>query len=351
MTTTLQYSTIQSPATDLMPPAAWLDLFGAVLRGLAPHYREATAAVRAEIGFDGPDTPGQAGITGQAGVSGRDTFILLQALGAEPEPITPETAGFPYMHRAMRAADLASLAARGWLEAAGETRYTLTPAAAEGMRHYFSAVQVALAEFGRALMGDPAPGWDALFTLDDAARLADHLHRLVDAVAAAPEPPRQRYAQAARLVRPSAAVKRQAEGWPLACIEHDLTELVLFRDDAHEAAWEPFGVSGHAWEAFTFIWRRQRRTLAELSEYFMADRRGHTRETVAQGLTELVDRGWIVQDYAGRFRVTPTGGPVRAAVEAETDRLYFAPWHVLDASAIRETRDLLTWLERALQTL
>ena len=56
-------------------------------------------------------------------------------------------------------------------------------------------------------------------------------------------------------------------------LDQYLSDLAAYRDDAHLAAWQPYEISGQAWEAFTLLWRGAATTLDELCEK-LVQRRG-----------------------------------------------------------------------------
>ena len=127
----------------------------------------------------------------------------------------------------------------------------------------------------------------------------------------------------------------------MARIEQYLSDLGAFRDDVHLAAWKPHDIQGHAWEAFTFIWRGEATTLEALADALKP--RGFTSEDYAAALEDLRARAWI-EERAGEYRVTPEGGKLRQAAEELTDAYYYAPWEVLSEDERQTLRDLLSRL-------
>jgi hypothetical protein len=135
----------------------------------------------------------------------------------------------------------------------------------------------------------------------------------------------------------------------LAQIDQCLDYLNAFRDDAHLAAWQPYGVSGHAWEAFTFVWRGDAHTAAELAEKL--PRRGHSAPAYAEALSDLAGRGWVEETSDGyAYRITEKGRTLRQQAEEATDRYFFAPWTSLNNVEIAQLHTLLTRLRDSLQT-
>ena len=117
-----------------------------------------------------------------------------------------------------------------------------------------------------------------------------------------------------------------------------LTDLIRFRDDVHLAAWKPYHVSGHVWEALTFVWRGEAGTAEELVEKLPY--RSHTVEDYQEALRDLVTRGWVIEE-SGTYSLTAVGTQVREDAEAATNRIFFAPWSCLNGSETARLRELL----------
>ena len=117
-----------------------------------------------------------------------------------------------------------------------------------------------------------------------------------------------------------------------------LIDLLAFRDDAHIAAWQPYDVSGHTWEAFTYVWRGEAGTAAELAEKLPY--RNYDEQAYADALEDLTARGWIVQKD-GKYVATDKGKQLRQEAERATDRYYDAPWACLDEAETSEAKGLL----------
>ena len=135
---------------------------------------------------------------------------------------------------------------------------------------------------------------------------------------------------------------------PLARIDQHLDDLNAFRDDVHLAAWKPYDVSGHAWEALTLVWRGEASTAEELAEKLPF--RNHTVEANTTALARLADRGWVEETAEG-YRVTEKGQALRQQAEETTDRYFFAPWACLSTSEAVQLHDLLTRLRNGLQEM
>jgi len=119
-----------------------------------------------------------------------------------------------------------------------------------------------------------------------------------------------------------------------------LSDLAAYRDDAHLASWQPHPIEGHAWEAFTYLWRGEAITLDGL--YQKLERRGYSRDEYRQAVEDLMKRGWVAERAEG-YQVTTLGKEIRQTAEETTDRYFYAPWSCLSQE---ETKDLRTLLIR-----
>jgi hypothetical protein len=173
----------------------------------------------------------------------------------------------------------------------------------------------------------------------DLERLDALLYRLVRASLAVPEPPGKWCLRIARHYDPGESAPA------IVRLDQYLSDLDAYRDDAHLAAWQPCGVSGQTWEAFTMLWRHGLLTLDQLATRLR--RRGHTPETYAVALDELAARGWIARD-GDAYQLTDEGRSQREAAEATTDRYFYAPWSCLSASETAELSDLLIRVQEGL---
>src|SRR5690606_15057020 len=123
-------------------------------------------------------------------------------------------------------------------------------------------------------------------------------------------------------------------------------ELAAYRDDCYIATWNAHGVEGHAWETLDFLSHGEAVTFDDLHEKL--NRRGVTREVHAEDVQELARRGWA-DDASGKIQITSAGKQVRAGVEAETERLFFAPWSSLNESELEELSRLASQLRDGLK--
>jgi hypothetical protein len=246
---------------------------------------------------------------------------ILPALGLDPEPISARklAAWAPFTALALDESRLAASAELGFLRRAEAGDYYLTQAG----RAAAQRVTTAAYDFMRTLQPLPSEGLSQLFDL---------LRRVVEACLAAPEPPGQWHLRLSRRTDPG----EQAP--VVARIDQLLTDLNAYHNDASLAVWQPYGVSGAAWEAFGHLWRGDSYTLDEL--YARLSYRGHSRETYADALLEVIARGWVVESGEG-YLVTQAGQEIREGAGEATARYFFAPWACLDEGELGELGKLL----------
>jgi hypothetical protein len=284
-----------------------IDLFslaGAALNALGTQYEAALRQTNADLGLEG-----------------HDWSILCSVQGVDPAPITAALLQqfAPYITLDTLEQWLAAAAGRGLLQADATGSYRLTDRGRQAVQQSFGAVHAALANV------DPLPA-------DAMSRLNGLLRRLVDATLAAPAPADKPQLHASRLTDPG------ARGSVAALTDQYLTDLARFRDDAHQAAWQPYGVGGPTWEALTLIWRGEAYspdTLAKLLE-----RRAQPQQVYIDAIHTLVERGWIAQ-HGEAYRVTDRGAALRQGAEEMTDRLFYTPWSCLSEAETEDLRGLL----------
>jgi DNA-binding MarR family transcriptional regulator/DNA-binding HxlR family transcriptional regulator len=228
----------------------------------------------------------------------------------------------PYVSLAGLDQRLADAASRGLIQQTDNHAFRLTELGRRALHGALEAAWVVMAKL------EPLPA-------DDLRRLTDLLKQVVDASLAAPQPRDKRHLAVSRSVDPG-------DDAPLvARVDQYLTDLVLFRDDVHPAAWREYNVDGPAWEVFTLIWAGDATTLADLEDK-LANRR-HPPQLIAQALQDLGARGWVAR-HNGGYAVTDEGRRLRQEAEDETDRLFYAPWSTLGDAEIEELRGLLARL-------
>ena len=260
-----------------------------------------------------------------------DWFALRLARGSDPAPFTVERlhALFPYTAQERFLETLEALARLELLERVGEGAYRLTDPGRKTVEGIFAAAHQGLGTI------EPLPA-------DEMDRLNSLLYRLVQATLETPEPEEKWAIAYSRWTDPGEDASGSVK------TDQYLTDLIRFRDDAHLAAWKPYEVSGHAWEALTFIWRGEASTAEELVEKLSS--RGHSVEAYAEALADLVSRGWVEETSDG-YRVTEKGQALRQQAEEATNRIFFVPWACLDGAETAQLHDLLTRLRNNLQEM
>ena len=171
--------------------------------------------------------------------------------------------------------------------------------------------------------------------------LYNYLERLVEASLAIPQPPSHFY-----LSHKRENYRRLGTIHPLENFVVLFGELAAYRDDMHIGAWQAHQIEGHAWDMFDKIYSGESLTIDGL--YAKLKRRGLSQEIYIQDLQELIERGWV-SERANEYQITPAGKKVREDVEAQTERLFFAPWSCLDERDLEDLMSLATQLHDGLQ--
>ena len=172
-------------------------------------------------------------------------------------------------------------------------------------------------------------------------KLVDYLTRLEGASFLMPEPP------AKWLISYKRRNMRPVEGsCLLRYVIHYYDEIAAYRDDMYVATWEAHGVEGHAWEVLDALSQSDALPFDEL--HAKLSRRGVTEEVHAGDVKELIQRGWA-EESSGVVKATEAGKQIRAEVEAETERLFFAPWSSLSESELEELASLAGQLRDGLK--
>ena len=179
--------------------------------------------------------------------------------------------------------------------------------------------RTALDEFRRAI--DAHYASLASIPTDELERLADLLDQAFRATSTSAEPKTREHTPRAARYRwqePSSAMAR---------LDAAIVGLWQVRDDCHVQAWRDAGLAGPALDVLTKLWRKEAKTVKELSG--PARPEADTRTAVQQ----LRDAGLVAPgphqaDQADRadLVVTAKGTGTRERIEAETDRYFFAPW-------------------------
>ena len=174
-------------------------------------------------------------------------------------------------------------------------------------------------------------------------KIFDYLARIGEAALSAPEPPSHYF-----MTHKRENYQRYEVLYPLERFVVFFGELSAYRDDMYVATWSAHGVEGHAWEMLDFISNNGATTFEDL--HAKLSRRGVTEEVHAGDVKELVRRGWA-EESSGVVKATEAGKQVRAEVEAETERLFFAPWSCLNESELEELASLAVRLRDGLQAM
>jgi hypothetical protein len=281
-------------------------------QAIGPHYQEQTRQLIEEWGYEDGDW-----------------FISFLACGLDPEPLTAvilQKKIFVYSKLERVQALLAGTAERGFLEEKSAGQYSITDKGQAGMDKFFETA------------------WDAIEELTplpeaDMDKLAHLLFRVVAATETASQPARKANLKISRRTDPGLDAPSMVR------IDQYLTDLLRYRDDAHIAVWSAHDVNGPAWEAFTYIWRGDVQTTAELVEKL--PNRGFTAVEYDNALAALVQKGWLtVQD--GAYAVTAMGTQLRDAAEAETEDRFSVGLWALDAAETHTLVSLLTQFKEGL---
>lgn len=253
---------------------------------------------------------------------------LLKTAGTTPAPLSAEqfATAVPYTASRQRHEMLQEAVARGLLAVDRAGRYRLTEHGKKVLAAFFDSAQAAIA----AVPALPAAEMEELVAL---------LERVVLAVERSPLPREKSNFAASRWTDPGpdAPLTVRADQY--------MTDLMHFRQDAHIASWNAYGVDGIAWETFTLIWRNQANTTADLAHILSS--RGHDEADYAAALRLLADKGWIEQ-AAGRWQISGSGQALRDVAEMVTNRLFFAAWRVLGEIELCRLSELLVSLSRGL---
>lgn len=167
------------------------------------------------------------------------------------------------------------------------------------------------------------------------------LARISDAASSTAEPPAHVLIKAKRDLYQRTNTFALLEGFVAHCLL-----LEGYRDDCYFATWSPHRVEGHTWEVLDQLSQNEALIFDELNE--KTSGRGVTREAHAADVQELTRRSWV--DYvSGKIQITAMGKQVRAEVEAETERLFFAPWSCLNESELEELASLANQLRDGLK--
>jgi DNA-binding PadR family transcriptional regulator len=280
------------------------ELASETMYAFGPFYQEAMSAAAQETGAPNP------------------WFPLSYVRGADPQPLSlvRMTELNPYTAPERLLDYLTQLAEAGFLESANGDAFCLTETGRTAVEGIFQAANESLKA--------PLPVADEVLI-----QIAELLEPIVQTALSSNQMKSKWTLTYSRWTDPGEA------GSPAGQVDQYLTDLTRYRDDAHLAAWTPHLVSGPAWEALTFLWREGIDCPTALTECLPY--RGHDEAAYQKAFADLAAKGWIEPGpEPGTYQLTDLGRQVREKAEAETDRLFYAPWATLS----EEDRTLLAKL-------
>ena len=251
-------------------------------------------------------------------------------LGGEAITIEKYMRLFPYGLAGTNEGRFASAVQQGYLTVNDKGEYRLSNSGSEVVQKLLHAVNVSADHL------HPMPK-------EGLQKLVDYLTRLAGSSFIMPEPP------AKWLISYKRRNMRPVEGsCLLRYIIYYYDQIAAYRDDVYVATWKALGVEGHTWETLDQLVQGDALTHADLYEKVKG--RGVTEEIHVRDVKELIGRGWA-EEGSGVVKVTEAGKQVRTEVEAETERLFFAPWLCLNESELEELFNLSTQLRDGLCAL
>lgn len=170
-------------------------------------------------------------------------------------------------------------------------------------------------------------------------RLADLLEQVIHATLEADQPASKLNILRSRTTDPG------PDAGPVTRIDQYITDLIGYRDDAHNGAWRPHGCSAEGWDVLTAVWREQNDRIQGLAEQFEA--RGYTEASLQEAVDEISALGWL-SEADGKLSITAAGAKLRQETEDLTDQYYFGPWSTLSKEDRQELEALLTEYNQAL---
>jgi DNA-binding MarR family transcriptional regulator len=272
------------------------------------------------------------------GLGESPAWFLIQALEFEPEPLTIANLRVrdTYASESIVQALLELMASEKWLDRVKDTDqaqsvYTLTAVGRAAVHTLRASSREIMATL------EPLPAAEI-------ARLESLLLRLIEASLNSPNPPgvwclahsrrRAPDPQAALLVK----------------IAQYFADFNAVRDDAHMAAFQPYGVEGYVWEAFSFVWDGTANSAEALFDQLAY--RGYSRSDYGAALQTLVGRGWLAEiesDTPKTYQLTEQGRAIREEVERLTNEYFYGPWSCLAEAEVTELHELLIKLRDSFQ--
>jgi ribosomal protein S19E (S16A) len=276
-----------------------------LMHALAPHYQTAVRQTFADYDFQGSDW-----------------FLsyVTHGMGANGITVSNFHHIYPYANKTQQQTFFEKAVEDGFLQTEDDEVFTLTELGNEGVQAFFSNARQAL---------------NTLTPMAESElnRLADLLKRVVAATKAAPEPVEKFNFLISRSTTPDdseTAVPR---------IDQYITDITVYRDDAHLATWRPLGITGQAWEALTYVWQGDAHTAEALAESL--PNRGYDADSYETALQDLAARGWLTKKD-GSYQMTAAGQKLRDDAEEETERNYLVGWSALSDVEAVALKNLLT---------
>ena len=252
----------------------------------------------------------------------------IWAFDVNPFSIAQFMRYFPYGLAQVNDERLASAVGQGYLASDGQGVYRATESG--------KSAALRLINVGNEVVAALTP-----MPKESLRMLGNLLARISGAAFHSPEPPAHVLIKAKRDLYERTGVFATLEGFIAHCFL-----LEGHRDDCYFATWSAHGVEGHTWEVLDALSQGDALTFADL--HSKLSRRGMTEEVHAGDVSELVGRGWV-EESSGVVKATEAGKQVRAEVEAETERLFFAPWSCLNESELEELASLAGQLRDGLK--
>lgn len=261
--------------------------------------------------------------------SGYYTWVMaIWLFDANPFSIAQFMRYFPYGLTQVNDERLTSAVQQGYLASDSQGKYRATELG--------STAALRLTQAGNVVMAALTP-----MPKESLRALGNLLARISVTVFNSPEPPVHVLIKAKRDLYYRTGTFATLEG----VVAHILM-LEGHRDDCYIATWSAYGVEGHTWDMFDFLSRGDAVTFADL--HSKLSRRGVTEEVHAGDVRELVRRGWV-EEGLGEYQITSAGRQVRAAVEAETERLFYLPWSSLSEAELEDIARLAVELRDGLR--
>ncbi|MBI9051087.1 MAG: hypothetical protein JEZ00_16820 [Anaerolineaceae bacterium] len=264
-----------------------------------------------------------------SGINARDFYIgILAAKCFDPDPISAERLRkrIPYNAAAYYEATLGKLLEAEFLEAAPEGGYLLNQQGIIIFRRTVSIVyrqMEACTSFSTTVMED----------------IKHLLAKLVQASLLSDDPPCKWSILHSRRLDPGHNVAAIVK------IDQYLSDLTAYRDDAHLASWQQYGVSGHAWDILGIVWQGKAATIAELLP--INEKRQWSEVETMAAIAELVKQSWL--EKGAGLSLTQKGRSIREEAESLTDQYFFAPWSILSDQEMNRLGELLTTLAETLE--